>query len=470
MKWMHRSHLSKSLFGVKTANLCTATSRGGNVPDGFALSVSDVNSIVNSSLSQSEYDSLVSSFNVLLLRSSSGKVAVRSSSIYEGGRHGYFSGLFASQLCVESLEGLIDAIERTFHSARSSKIVNYFEKKKLNPDSDHMGILVQEQVDYDLAGVAYIKGNHIRCEFAESCIANMIDGRSMPSFIINFYRKDSESDFSLEIEKDISDVDVFEGFYPLIYRSFHSIVKEEESAIIEFCLKDRELYVLQVNYGAYIDSSDVHSCEYFGNTQILGLKSAAMRYFVDSGLFEKPTLIFSNNVSLDQISKEALSFFHIQTPITVRFSCEQRLGLPRFFCSNIEEALRYVEMNREAGWSVILHESLEVKRSFELQIQSDSWYLEHVPGMWESDSQVFPDIIHFNKNKCFYYRCKGVRRCKFTDFTGSYNEDIDRIDIQLFKKWEQRVFQVVALVRDQFTTCLPINLHFVEDASGAWFF
>ncbi len=479
IQWLHEVSLENLKFGIKADNLIATIGRGGNVPLGFVLSGDVVEKLANKTPDEKYIDILNSLFQELLDSSCTGKVIVRSSSIYEGAQQARFSGLFVSSLNVSSLKSLLDAISETYHSAKSPSLVSYFKKNNIHPLPEHMGIIVQEQIDYDVGGVAHISQNVVRCEFASNNLEEMISGVVAPSIVAVLARGNNEECLSYKIENGAEGVGKIHEHFPLIFNSFQRLLSSTGDAItIEFCIKKNELFILQVNYSSAPEEKsefiqrDKQERKWLPLENIgeLGLKGAAMHFFAREGMFNKSLLLFPHNTEYGEIYKVARKTFTPDIPLTVRFSYAQCLGLPRSFSPTLSDALVYTKDNKASKWSVIMHASMKVSSSFELLVEEGSATLEHVPGMWESDNKASPDVIRFLKKEVVYYRYKSERLCKFSDHSGSYTKNIRRVPTDVFKRWEKRIVPVINLIRNKFADSLPVNIHFVEEEKGGWQF
>jgi hypothetical protein len=93
--------------------------------------------------------------------------------------------------------------------------------------------------------------------------------------------------------------------------------------------------------------------------------------------------------------------FDFEKPITVRFSYKNQVNLPRNFFKTKDELKLWIEqLVISKKWELIVHEYLNVRRNFELLLHKTYLLLEHIPGMWESDNMLNPDVIYVGQPNC----------------------------------------------------------------------
>src|SRR5690606_30221142 len=80
-------------------------------------------------------------------------LAVRSSALDEDGRQHSFAGQFESYLYVKK-EHILESIKSVWRSVFSERVLSYRQANHLGP-SLGIGVIVQEMIDADAAGVAF---------------------------------------------------------------------------------------------------------------------------------------------------------------------------------------------------------------------------------------------------------------------------------------------------------------------------
>lgn len=126
--------------GHKAHNLSLLASKGLPVPEGVVLPAPWV-----AAASESELRSALESvFNRL-----AGPLAVRSSAVAEDTRDQSFAGQYETVLSVDTLDGLVDAVETVRDSGSSERVRRY------GGEISAIGVLIQRMVPAEAAGVAF---------------------------------------------------------------------------------------------------------------------------------------------------------------------------------------------------------------------------------------------------------------------------------------------------------------------------
>lgn len=139
----------ESLFGGKAVQLGAAVRAGLPVPAGVALSAELVEAAVAREPAGAE--ALESAVRAL-----DGPLAVRSSCVGEDAAGASFAGQHETRLNVRSAAQVAEAIAAVRQSGRSAGAVAY--RRKLGLDGEpRMGVVVQQLVEADVAGVLFTK-------------------------------------------------------------------------------------------------------------------------------------------------------------------------------------------------------------------------------------------------------------------------------------------------------------------------
>lgn len=137
----------ESRFGGKAVQLGAAARAGLPVPAGIALSAALVAALATGDAAD-ELDSILGVLDAPL--------AVRSSSVGEDSGGASFAGQHGTRLNVTNAAQLADAVGAVWQSGRSEGALAYRRKLGLD-DEPRMGIVVQELVDADVAGVLFTR-------------------------------------------------------------------------------------------------------------------------------------------------------------------------------------------------------------------------------------------------------------------------------------------------------------------------
>jgi len=139
--------LEHSLFGGKAAQLAAAMRAGLPVPAGVALPFGLVDAVAADE--RDARQQLAAVFHML-----DTPLVARSSAVGEDSEQASFAGQHLTQLNLRCEPELVDAVSAIWRSARSPSAFAYRERLGL-PREPRMGVLVQELVDADCAGVLF---------------------------------------------------------------------------------------------------------------------------------------------------------------------------------------------------------------------------------------------------------------------------------------------------------------------------
>lgn len=141
------------LVGGKAAGLGTLARMGFNVPPGFCLTTSAHLGADDGRMSDDARAELVDAFT-RLRASGVDRVAVRSSAVAEDTAEASFAGIYHTELGVDDVDGLLDAVEACVASADAAPVTTYRERlvSEMTPG---MGVIVQALVPAEAAGVLF---------------------------------------------------------------------------------------------------------------------------------------------------------------------------------------------------------------------------------------------------------------------------------------------------------------------------
>lgn len=446
-------------FGEKVRGLILAKDLGANVIPGFVVSAKLASRIAASNRAENYIRFFAPFVDALLSEGLSMELIARSSSAYEDRRASTFSGLFDSYSNVQSTEQLVSSIAKI---VKNSKLVNlsaYFQKMHLDINAQHMGVLVQLQLDYEFGGLIKIGKNDVLVELTSGNVSASISGREsysslgyedsrlLPVHILN--RDKGISTDSLRLFLD--------DIVPKIRRH------RDDENVLEFICKNDVIYVTQLKSGntetsyAVPDGRDSWIGGEFSN------KTKAMRLFLDSNLFDKDAFIIDAGFSLRKVSEAASQLFKSNKYVTVRLSRGSEIGLPRAFCETHDDVLRFVQSYATKTHDIILHGYIDVARSMELLITRDGFLLEHVPGMWESPNRLQPDVISLRdgvETDYLYKQSRPVHLDERTPFNGTMAEPLSDRQLALLQEFGGHVWRVIS---SKLASELPLNVHAVAN-------
>jgi hypothetical protein len=263
-------------------------------------------------------------------------------------------------------------------------------------------------------------------------------------------------------------------------RDVHLLLRESrwDDAVFELASDGTGLSILQADKNVKLQrvSHDQSSDFDMRSTPLealkisLGIKGAAMRYFSETGLFPLPLCAFPPECEVATMETTAQATLPKERGFTARFAMSSRLALPRQFSPELPSLLRWVESTRESGWATIIHPHIQVQRSFELLLTHSEALLEHIPGMWESDNVLDPDVLMFKNLDVLAWQFKKPRLAHLASTYRWELQTAPSVAISEMKQWTTRLTGIVDTLKRDFASSLPLNFHFVEDDEGRWHF
>jgi len=440
---LHSNRLSRELFGGKAEQIAVSASLGLRVPAGYALSSDLAAKIIRGSATYRR-TTVEPMFNELAAQSPSRMVIVRSSHPAEAGADMRLSGFFKSIGGNTSLQAVLRAIDQV--AAAATNLESF--------EGDALPLVLQSEIPAKASAIACLQSEFGRVELFRGGLSEPIRGTREPTVIVI-----TKSNTARPSCRVLADKEGFGAAAESLARKLVNAIPVESRAVLyEAGFDGAEWHIFQrqeIGPGVTPDSPR------WGR---VGRKAAAMATFRDLALFSKRLQIFGPGEEI-KLHPSNWTF-----PVTIRFSCEQMLGLPRAFVtdpSELEEVLKL----RSAGWSTIIHDFIDVTRSFELLIDEHRAYLEHVPGLWESDSPLIPDALLIESDgRCHGYYTQVSRSCRNGLEPGGADFIAPPIGPRELQEWSGRLSELLPILRAQFAEQLPANFHFVEDAAGNWNF
>ena len=138
-------------FGGKAGQLAAARGAGLPVPDGWALGWAEVDALVRQDPYAPEVDAALQA-----AVSGCGPVAVRSSAVGEDSRDASFAGTHLTVLGLVGGDAVVDAVRKVHASAMQPGALAYRDRLAVT-GAIRMGIVVQQMVDADVAGVLFTR-------------------------------------------------------------------------------------------------------------------------------------------------------------------------------------------------------------------------------------------------------------------------------------------------------------------------
>jgi hypothetical protein len=459
--------ISAELFGNKASIINTLIQKTNLIPKTFFLSIKEVKDIYEGNISSQFLRTIEDSFSSLKNKSVSGNIIIRSSSIYENQIYNSFAGLFKTEHNVKDFTIFIEAINNIKKSANNKYITQYANDFGIDTSNDNLGIIVQEQIENEWSGIAYLNNSSIFIELITGHSILLASGKKEP-VLTAIYSINNQ----FEIVNEFDSAKLPEYVVKLIPKLFslNTYINEEQS-IIEFGISNKELYVFQIratkdlHYKMLMDSK-IHKT--IDNK--IGNKARAMRWFQENNLFTKNVLILPPKLSIKSKKELITKNFNANDLLTIRYSFKNRISLPRIFKKGVNNVIKHLINKKYFDWTAIIHKYININKSFELIIDGDNWVLEHIPGIWESDNSLFPDAIHSHENTIKIWCYQNDRIATFNDNNYIKHKNCKPLYISELEKIAYKIKPIVKQLRNNFSNNLPIMAHFVEDNQGEWQF
>ena len=471
--------LKSPVFGNKANNLSKAIHCGIPVLPGFCITF-ELCQEYSVQLMQFYID-LVREYQVLCAQDRDGTPAliVRSSCEMEDTEYLLFPGVFKSVHDVKGFDALLDAIGVCYDSIHMPAVEQYMSLHENQHEIHYFTVLVQMEQYSDYAGVASSfvplydqEDNKIMLvQLTQGSNRTLVRGGG-PFNSYTIFKKSSAEIVYRQARRQIAIDTETEN---VLFAKLHKIIKVLMDVFgtrigIEWGSCRDEMYIFQVRTIQY----HMEACEnqrdiiFFQNSCEQGLKYQAMRYFYEQGLFPSKVLFFEKHTEFHEILK-GVQELDKNRPVTVRFSSKREIGLPRYFAQCGEEALKFIRDTVQEDWAMVLYNSINVRDSYELYLDARRMILEHIPGMWESDSKLFADTIYVNDGQLDFWLAQEERLAKLEDEQGIVWKMTAPLSQGDAYELAERLFPIAKKLREDFSADLPLNFHFVGDQNNYYF-
>lgn len=441
--------LDSDEFGHKTANLTHFASLGKWVLPGIAISVS----LGQTGGWQSEFPVESDLSDPAYLYGLRLPLIVRSSSTHDG-TGSILAGAFPTVGQISSRSDLLRAVQRCFDARLPSRAQLWGRPPQGDP---HMSVLIQEQKAFVESALVFIGMESSVVEFYGCDLVGGAQGRVRPNVVQSL--KDLQSSSLTPFKSEIIRLSQF------VHDTVLSAGRRED-ILLEIGHDGEKPWLLQLNLLAANHLRSDNCLE--PNGQVT--KLAAMSYFRDRGLTPDPTLIYESGFDPRDAAAQILKEVNGSPAITLRAARGSEIGLPRHFIRGaaFKNVAGLLSDWSDCGYGVIAYPYIDVRRSFELAIEGDSILLEHVPGMWESENGLEPDVLYLQGENCFALLNDEPRKARI----GLGAEVLTSLPVTHDEagSWASRVLREVPLLRRRFEGNEPLIIHFVEDSLGRWYF
>lgn len=449
-------------FGGKTAGLTLATQLGLEIPPTIALSADFVCNLTDDLFWQHtgretlelRLNDLKKSYHY------DGNFIVRSSHDQESGSGASTSGLFQSHRSSSSLDDVRKTvIELAEHSL---KVRGELERMALSPPSGRLSVLIQPLISSDLNGIASISEEGIEIEYTASDFPELMSGRVPANrLFIHWGNLPTQSEVC-------SDTAVSQLLQVLPISTMRELIGKS----MEFLIRNRRFIAVQINnFNAHTvgyKSAGVLQQKGEGHCSIS--KFNAMREFVNCGLFTNPVLFVAPETNNEEAFGQIENFWTFTNFISLRLARGAEIGLPRGFFSSLDAAKEFLTLNRDNSFHLIAHPFMNVTHSFEINVERDGFYMEHVPGLWESNSHLSPDTFFSDGKGVCHVNCFRAKRQAYVAHPDGTNiRTFGPIDTLMARRFAEMASEVTTQIRAMPSLSLPVNVHAVwDDTSGEY--
>ena len=481
-------------LGKKVSNLAKLVQAGINVPQGVVVKLAPVGDLVHkAALAESVWREIHKSADLRL------PLIVRSSASVEDQPKALFPGVFSTTRDVTSLVKLTGAIASCDDSRTSEAVSAYIGAvgSGISPDEIQMAVLVQNQVAGKFAGVAftnppaptsaYVLVVQVTTEASFEMLRGVAVGATY-----GFHKDDPATPVHLGGPE-----------YPLadVARALDSVrsavievgtVLAGESLDVEWVWDGKSVHIVQAREleAAAPLPEDVRTATLdperpskakrslpLQNIDEWGHKGAASFYFQTSGIGgAKNATFILPRATIDDVKSTLQDRTPSSDGVTVRFSHKTRLALPRKFIESTEDISEtYFQLRADPEWFGIISDFVFVHHSFEAYVGRQDLLVEHVPGNWETESSLEPDVFIWGRGTARFLRVRDRRQAKFSmpgdiDTGLAVVRSVEPMEVDLAKRLTSQFLPKLETIRSDLAEHLPLNIHFVHDGKEGLYF
>jgi len=479
-------------FGHKVVTLARLAQAGVRVPAGIALELPQDSAFINSTAHRA-WDAIESNG---VFASPPPPMIVRSSASVEDQPDALFPGIFVSARDITSKDSLIAGVDKCHKSLSAPALASYLKLRERRPEELRMSVLIQEQVEAEFSGVAFTRPpapfehTTLMIEMVAGASSELLEGRvagSMYAFGDSPGSPRSPVHLSgvpLELSKVAA---VLQGVWAAAEQIKN--VLSTEALDIEWVWNGDHLYVVQVRKVPAMPELDLFTPEPPAPTvsargnlplpaiEIWGHKGAAAKYF-DTDLIggaANATFIMPK-ATLAEVKKALAERRTSPDGTTIRYSHETKLSLPRTFITADEDiAAAYFKLRTDPEWFGIISDFVYFRHSFEAYIGKDDLLVEHVPGNWETDNVLPPDLFLWTGGRGIFLRVSQPRQAQLQvpgDVETSHPivESTLPLESSQAEAFVRTFLPKLRKIKHNFPDHLPLNVHFTADREGRLYF
>lgn len=488
---MDLEHFPQRKWGKKAWMLSKVAQCGLNVLPGFCISLK-INEPFQ--IEQLRHCALLAEkYHALVKNTSENGLIVRSSGILEDSEQHLFPGIYKSIHKVDSFSALIRAIHECYVSLHSETSKNYITDLEIAEDASYFGILVQKEIEPEFSGVAFTKlpfsgywsGKCMLVQAVPGSCSSLVQGKAEGNtYIMHDKKKTPKSENEIYykcLERQQNVLTTLEDMaLKLLYKEGRFLASFFNMELdIEWAYRNGKLYIFQIRPIRTAEAQELYNeTREIMDSHILfpstrkenGLKWNSMHFFINNQLFNRKTLLIDAHTSLKEIEKKIQKKEFDCEELTVRFSYKNQIGMPRAFTSGKEEAINFIRDNWTEECALIIYGSIFVLDSYEIYIDREKIILEHVPGVWESDSKLQADAIVIQKDSTDFWRVDKMREARFENFNGNVIKSVPPLSRELLIQERNELELYLKKLQVIKKTNIPLNLHYVRDAKRNIYF
>jgi len=477
-------------YGPKAATLSTLMRNDIRVPEGFCIDLasSTVDELQEIGEMQRIWKALTKNSNG---RAGHDSLIVRSSASVEDSPTALFPGRFASRRDVKTFTDLIVGINACVDSPTSLAVKEYQQMLGLRPESIHMSVIVQWQVPAVLAGVAFTAPPppyntcDLLVEMAEGEANALLTG-DVTGSLYSFTRHDDQESYHHLAGPHI-DTSQITSLVSSLSTACERIVRMlGEAQDIEWVWDGHDLYIVQARpiraaaVGAGVGVGKAAPRERQGLPSLpmadsWGLKAAAAQYFGRSGWGASNAVVVPPRADRSEVEGILASRKNGPKGTVIRFSYEAHVGVAKRFIppgGNVLEA--FFETRANESWVGIVSDYVVVDSSFEAYVSDKTLLVEHVPGNWEPNNLLPPDVFLWTESKFEFLKVPFHREAAVEIPSVRSNPGVFRLNIgplanEKAEHWAIRMVEYFSMIRSDLAPDLPVNVHFVIDKDD-WYF
>lgn len=465
--------LDPKVFGEKASHINDMALLGVPRPKTFFIGKNAVFELVKKETHSVLFEKLKSYCDILLQQPFPVRLILRSSSVLEDNINQQLSGFFTSIGDIVSIDDLISGLLESYHYATSERVKKYCHEKGIKYIDNHLAVIVQAFIDFEYSGLVKASNKSILFEMYKGSLGDPISGGTVPMTYV--LEPDTGSLHSL------NHLQPFDKKLPALIRDNHieqiisKLLKHyHKDILLEVGFSKGKVLVLQVREyehqgDLYIELAESRN-EFIPRATEYGLKAAAMLLFKETGLFPGYLLIIPPKTrkieSYIAEIRENLSLF--SSGITVRFSYKEENSLPRFFIKTVEELSQVLLKERRLHWTTIIYPYISIYHSFELYIKKGIRLLEHIPGIWESDNKLEPDVVEINHSGTHILLWNGIRDAKLYFPENIETRGFGKVEPSWLLEVTKKALEVSGKVFQDIK--IPIIIHFCIDNNGLMHF